>query len=151
VDTSADKLETAKKMGADEGLLSGDEAVARVKDITNGQGAELVLDLVAVNPTLAMAAQMARALGHLTIVGVGTAALPVNFSNPPHECSVASPFWGSIPELMESSSSPKRKDPDARRTLSDRPRRRGLPAPSRRQNPRTRRHHTQQLTEGSAK
>ena len=101
VDTSADKLETAKKMGADEGLLSGDEAVARVKDITKGQGAELVLDLVAVNPTLAMAAQMARALGHLTIVGVGTAALPVNFSNPPHECSVASPFWGSIPELIE--------------------------------------------------
>jgi alcohol dehydrogenase, propanol-preferring len=101
VDTSADKLEIAKQMGADLGLFSGDEAVTRVKDITGGQGAELVLDLVAVNPTLAMAAQMARVLGHLTIVGVGNAALPVNFASPPHECSVASPFWGSIPELIE--------------------------------------------------
>jgi alcohol dehydrogenase, propanol-preferring len=101
VDTSADKLEIAKQMGADLGLCSGDEAVTRVKDITGGQGAELVLDLVAVNPTLAMAAQMARVLGHLTIVGVGNAALPVNFASPPHECSVASPFWGSIPELIE--------------------------------------------------
>jgi propanol-preferring alcohol dehydrogenase len=48
-----------------------------------------------------MAAQMARALGHLTIVGLGGGALPVNFFSLPHECSVASPFWGSIPELIE--------------------------------------------------
>jgi propanol-preferring alcohol dehydrogenase len=101
VDTSADKLATAKKLGADDGLLSGDDAVTRINNLTRGQGAELVLDLVAVNPTLAMAAQMARVLGHLTIVGVGTAALPVNFASPPHECCVTSPFWGSIPELIE--------------------------------------------------
>ena len=101
VDTSADKLKIAKKMGADEGLVSGDDAVKRIKVITRGQGAELVLDLVGVNSTLAMAAQMARVLGHLTIVGLGNAALPVNFNSPPQECSVASPFWGSIPELIE--------------------------------------------------
>jgi alcohol dehydrogenase, propanol-preferring len=69
--------------------------------MTREQGAELVLDLVGVNSTLQMAAQMARMLGHLTIVGVGGGALPVNFFSPPHECSVASPFWGSIPELLE--------------------------------------------------
>ena len=48
-----------------------------------------------------MAAQVARVLGHLTIVGLGSGALPVNFRSPPHECSVASPYWGFIPELME--------------------------------------------------
>jgi alcohol dehydrogenase, propanol-preferring len=101
VDTSVDKLEIAKTFGADETLISGDNAVKRIKDITKGQGAELVLDLVAVNATLAMAAQAARVLGHLTIVGVGNATLPVSFTSPPHECSVASPFWGSIPELIE--------------------------------------------------
>jgi alcohol dehydrogenase, propanol-preferring len=101
VDTSADKLEIAKKVGADEGRFSGDDALTRIKDLTGGHGAELVLDLVAVNATLVMVAQMARVLGHLTIVGVGAAALSVNFSSPPHECSVASPFWGSIPELIE--------------------------------------------------
>ncbi len=101
VDTASGKLEMAKRMGADEGFLSGDKAVKHIKEITRGQGAELVLDFVGVNPTLQMAAQMARVLGHLTIVGLGEGALPVNFFSPPHECSVASPFWGSIPELME--------------------------------------------------
>ena len=101
VDTSADKLKIAKKMGADEALISGDDAVKRIKDITRRQGAEVVLDFVGVNSTLTMAAQVARVLGHLTIVGLGNAALPVHFNSPPKECSVASPFWGSIPELIE--------------------------------------------------
>jgi propanol-preferring alcohol dehydrogenase len=101
VDTAPAKLETAREMGADEALLSGDDAVKRVKDMTGGQGAHLVLDMVGVNPTLAMAAQMARTLGHLTIVGLGGGVLPVNFHTLPHECSVASPYWGSVPELME--------------------------------------------------
>jgi propanol-preferring alcohol dehydrogenase len=101
VDTSEEKLKLAKALGADEVLVSGHDAVTRIKDITRGLGAELVLDLVGVGPTLNMAAQVARILGHLTIVGVGNAALPVNFSSPPHECAVASPFWGSIPELLE--------------------------------------------------
>jgi alcohol dehydrogenase, propanol-preferring len=101
VDTSPAKLETAKKMGADEALVSGDDAVKRIKDITHGQGANLVLDMVGVNPTLKMAAQISRVLGHVTIVGLGGGALPVNFHSPAKECSVASPYWGSITELME--------------------------------------------------
>ncbi|WP_431904891.1 NAD(P)-dependent alcohol dehydrogenase [Nonomuraea sp. bgisy101] len=101
VDTAAGKLEIAKRMGADEALLSGDQAVTRIMDMTRQQGAQLVLDMVRIDPTLRMAAQVARVLGHLTIVGLGGGALPVNFSSPPHECSVASPYWGSIPELME--------------------------------------------------
>ncbi|MGW3354827.1 NAD(P)-dependent alcohol dehydrogenase [Streptomyces bungoensis] len=101
VDTDTGKLETAKRMGADEALLSGDEAIARILDLTDHQGAQLVLDMVGVDPTLRMAAQVARVLGHLTIVGLGGGALPVNFSSPPHECSVASPYWGSLTELMD--------------------------------------------------
>jgi alcohol dehydrogenase, propanol-preferring len=101
VDTSAAKLETAKKMGADEVLLSGDDAVKRIKEITRSQGANLVLDMVGVKPTLEMAAKVSRVLGHVTIVGLGGGTLPVNFHSPAKECSVAAPYWGSIPELME--------------------------------------------------
>ncbi|MER6271760.1 NAD(P)-dependent alcohol dehydrogenase [Streptomyces sp900105755] len=101
VDTDAGKLETAERMGADEALLSGDEAITRIRDMTARQGAQLVLDMVGTDPTLRMAAQVARVLGHLTIVGLGGGALPVDFSSPPHECSVASPYWGSLTELME--------------------------------------------------
>jgi alcohol dehydrogenase, propanol-preferring len=101
VDTSAAKLETAKKMGADEVLLSGDDAVKRIKEITRSQGANLVLDMVGVKPTLEMAAKVSRVLGHVTIVGLGGGTLPVNFHSPAKECSVAAPYWGSIPELLE--------------------------------------------------
>jgi alcohol dehydrogenase, propanol-preferring len=101
VDTAPDKLATAKRMGADEALISGDDAVTPIKGITGGQGAQLVLDMVGVDPTLRMAAQIARVRGDLTIVGLGGGALPVNFASPPHECSVASPYWGSIGELMD--------------------------------------------------
>jgi alcohol dehydrogenase, propanol-preferring len=101
VDTSAAKLETAKKMGADEVLLSGDDAVKRIKEMTRSQGANLVLDMVGVKSTLEMAAKVSRVLGHVTIVGLGGGTLPVNFHSPAKECSVAAPYWGSIPELME--------------------------------------------------
>jgi propanol-preferring alcohol dehydrogenase len=101
VDTSVDKLATAKQMGADETLLSGDDAIKRIKDMTGGQGAGVVLDMVGADGTLKMAAQVARALGHVTIVGLGGGALPVNFFNLPRECSVAAPYWGSITELIE--------------------------------------------------
>ena len=101
MDTSPAKLETAKHIGADETLISGAGAVQRVKEITRGQGANLVLDMVGITPTLEMAVQISRVLGHVTIVGLGGGALPVNFHSPAKECSVASPYWGSIPELME--------------------------------------------------
>ena len=79
VDTANEKLETALQMGADAGLLSGDAAVSGIMGMTHGQGAEVVLDFVGINQTLQMAAQLARVLGHLTIVGIGGGALPVNF------------------------------------------------------------------------
>jgi propanol-preferring alcohol dehydrogenase len=101
VDTSPAKLETAKLMGADETVLSGADAVRRVKAITRGRGADLVLDMVGMAATLEMAAQISRVLGHITVVGLGGGALPVNFHSPAKECSVAAPYWGSVPELMD--------------------------------------------------
>jgi len=97
LDTSDEKLKIAKSMGADEVLLSGDAVVKRIKDITKGQGAELVLDMVGVAPTLKMSAEVARVLGHLTIVGLGSAAVPVNFRGLALECLVAAPYGGYMP------------------------------------------------------
>ena len=152
VDTRPDKLEIAKKVGADEGLFSGDEAVTRIKDITGGQGAELVLDLVAVDPTLAMAAQMARVLGHLTIVGVGNAAPARQLLQPAARVFGSLTVLGFHPRADRSHQPrPDGQDPDARRALPAGPRRRGLSAPPRRQDPGTRRHHTPQLTKACRK
>ncbi len=118
----------------------------RIKDITKAQGAELVLDLVGVNPTLTMAAQVSRVLGHITIVGLGNAALPVNFNSPAKECSVASPFWGTIPELIEVISLAQTgKIKMLVEHFAARRRGARLPPAPRRQNSGTRCHHTQQL------
>ncbi len=101
IDSAADKRAAALAMGADEALEPGDAAIARVKEATGGQGAQLVLDVVGADETLAMAAAMGRTLGHITIVGLAGGALPVNFYTVPHECSVCSPYWGSAGELAE--------------------------------------------------
>ena len=66
-------------MGADEALLSGDSAVKRIKDMTRGQGANLVLDMVGVNPTFRWRRRSRGCSAIVTIVGLGGGALPVNF------------------------------------------------------------------------
>jgi propanol-preferring alcohol dehydrogenase len=101
VDTAESKLATARELGADIAVVSGEDAVAAVRTATGGQGAQLVLDIVGIDSTLQMAAQMGRTLGHITIVGIGGGTMPVSFYTVPHECSVTSPYWGSIPELLE--------------------------------------------------
>ncbi|GHA63439.1 hypothetical protein GCM10010345_79530 [Streptomyces canarius] len=57
VDTDAGKLETARRLGADEALLSG---------ATRRSRASGTPDMVGVDPTLRIAAQVARVLGHLS-------------------------------------------------------------------------------------
>jgi propanol-preferring alcohol dehydrogenase len=101
LDSSADKLSIAKQMGADDGLLSDDTAVERIRHVTHGRGADVVLDMVGAKATLEIAAQVSRVLGHVTIVGLGGGALPVNFFSPARECSVASTYWAFITELIE--------------------------------------------------
>ena len=68
----------------------------------------------------------------------------MNFYSPAHECSVASPFWGTIPELIEVISlaqTGKIKMLVEHFPLDDAAR--GLPPPARRQDPGTRSHHTE--------
>ena len=147
VDTSEDKLKIAKKMGADEVLISGDDAVKRIKDITKGQGAELVLDLVGVNPTLThgrTGGPGARAPHHRRSRQRGPAG---QLLQPTARMLCRVTVLGLHPRADRGDQPrPDRQDQDARRTL--RPRRCGarLPPAARRQDPGTRRHHTERLT-----
>jgi propanol-preferring alcohol dehydrogenase len=102
VDSRARALATARDVGATHTVASGaDDAVAQLLDISKGRGADVVLDFVGVDATLALGAQVVRQLGHLTIVGIGGGTLPVSFFSVPYEASVATTYWGSITELME--------------------------------------------------
>jgi propanol-preferring alcohol dehydrogenase len=101
VDVSERKLDTAKAVGADAVVLSDARAAEHVRELTHGAGAALVLDIVGSDDTLRLAATVARRLGHLTVVGIAGGTLPFSYLGIPTELSVASVFYGSIPELEE--------------------------------------------------
>ena len=70
---------------------------AEVRDATGGRGAEPVLDFVGSADTLAVAAAVARPLGHVAIVGAGGGTLACGYFGLPYEVSVSTTYWGSTP------------------------------------------------------
>ena len=101
VDANPAALELARSAGATHTVQPGEDATEQIREATRGRGADVVLDVVGVDDTLALGAAVARPLGHLTIVGIGGGTLGVNFFSVPYELSVATTYWGSLPELME--------------------------------------------------
>ncbi|QYG93532.1 NAD(P)-dependent alcohol dehydrogenase [Iamia sp. SCSIO 61187] len=101
VDQSDVALSLARDIGADHAVRSGPDAQAEVMEATGGRGAELVLDVVGVDATLALAAAVVGQVGHLTILGIGGGTLPVSFFGLPYEAAVATTYWGTVPELFE--------------------------------------------------
>lgn len=101
VDQRQDALRLAESVGAHHGVVSDGQAAATIRDLSGGQGADVVLDCVGVDATLALGAAASRMLGQLTIVGIGGGTLPVSFFTVPYEVSVATTYWGSLPELHE--------------------------------------------------
>jgi alcohol dehydrogenase, propanol-preferring len=101
VDQRQEALSLAQDVGAHVGVLSDDQAAEAIRDATGGQGADLVLDVVGVDATLALGAAVARQMGQLTILGIGGGTLPINFFSIAYEVSVATTYWGTLPELDE--------------------------------------------------
>jgi propanol-preferring alcohol dehydrogenase len=101
VDTRESALKLAKKHGADLTFVSGDDTVEKIREATGGRGADVVLDFVGADSTLAMGAASARQMGDLTIVGIAGGTLPLSFFSIPYEVSVQTTYWGSRPELVE--------------------------------------------------
>jgi len=101
VDLKPDALELARKVGADHAVESDDDAAQRIRDLTGGRGADVVIDFVGATPTLNLARGVARNLADVTIVGIAGGEVPVSFFSQPYEVSIATTYWGSRPELVE--------------------------------------------------
>lgn len=101
VDVDPAKLELATELGAHEVVASDESAASHVRGMTGGLGAELVLDVVGTDVTMALAAAVARVRGDLTVLGLGGGTLPVGFFSVPYEASIQTSYWGSAAELME--------------------------------------------------
>ena len=101
VDRREQALALAAKVGADHVVPASDDAAAHLLELTKGRGADVVVDIVGADDTLALGAAVLRPLGHLTIVGIAGGTLPVSFFGIGYEVSVATTYWGSYPELVE--------------------------------------------------
>jgi propanol-preferring alcohol dehydrogenase len=101
VDTSAEKLALAREVGADETVEPGEDAAERILELTGGRGAELVLDDVGADDTLALASEITRFEAHLTVVGLAGGKLQFAFGALPFESQLTIPYWGTAIELIE--------------------------------------------------
>ena len=101
VDPRDTARDLGKRSGADLVLAPGDDAAAEIREASRGLGADVVIDCVGSDETLALAAAGLRQLGDLTIVGLGGGTLPVSFFGVPYEASVQTTYWGNRAELAE--------------------------------------------------
>ncbi|MBO0731055.1 MAG: NAD(P)-dependent alcohol dehydrogenase [Acidimicrobiaceae bacterium] len=99
VDARAVALELARAAGAADCVEAGPDAATAIREATSGQGADVVLDFVGLDATMALAASVARPLGDVTIVGIGGGTLPVSFFSVPYEVSIQTTYWGNRWEL----------------------------------------------------
>lgn len=101
LDIGEDKLAFAKESGAHHAFPSDPAAADRVREVTDGKGAEVVFDFVAIQPTADLAAKMVRFESDIVMVGVADGVVPVGLFSLPFETSVRAPYWGTRPELFE--------------------------------------------------
>lgn len=69
VDLDPFKLETAKKVGADECLVSGSDTVEKVLELTAGEGVDIAMEVVGIGPTINLAIDVLKKGGSLGCVG----------------------------------------------------------------------------------
>ena len=70
---SAEKRELALRLGADFAFPGGEEAIRKLREATEGRGADVVIECTGMLPVLADAVHMARSGGRLLLFGIITA------------------------------------------------------------------------------
>ncbi|HEY7509262.1 MAG TPA: NAD(P)-dependent alcohol dehydrogenase [Vicinamibacteria bacterium] len=101
VDKDRGRLEAALGLGASAALASGSATADEIRAATSRLGAELVLDVVGSDDTLALGASVLRAEGRLALIGLAGGRLPFGFFGLPYGAQAATSYWGTIPELIE--------------------------------------------------
>ena len=103
VDTKKEALALAASLGADDQVEATDPptTAATLRQMTGGRGADVVLDCVGSETTLATAVAASRPLGDVTLIGIAGGTAPFGFFHVPYEVSLQSVYWGTRQELVE--------------------------------------------------
>ena len=102
IDTSPGARRLATELGADVVLDPSEvEVVSAIRELGGGEGAEVVIDFVGSDATLAMAKRVVKRRSVIVIVGLGLGTLPYSFLDFPAEVDLCTVNWGSRTELTE--------------------------------------------------
>jgi S-(hydroxymethyl)glutathione dehydrogenase/alcohol dehydrogenase len=103
IDLVPEKLEMAREMGATHFVGKSDDTVAEVRELSKG-GVDYSFEVVGLPKTMAMAVEMLRPGGLMTIVGVSpvNAEIPINgFNMLKNEWRIQGTYLGSSPGTRE--------------------------------------------------
>jgi len=95
---SPEKLALADELGADLGLLRGDEALV---ELGLGGPADVVFDFVGDDASLEYAVRNVAPGGLVSLVGEGGGRFEFSFDRVPVEASLTTTAWGSLADLRE--------------------------------------------------
>ncbi|WP_219461102.1 NAD(P)-dependent alcohol dehydrogenase [Nonomuraea rhizosphaerae] len=105
VDVDPARLRAARTYGADEALVSDGDVTAAILDLTGGVGADVVLDFVGSQATMAIGAATIASYGDLAVVGLagGTLAFggEITARGLPWGVTVSTPYGGTRRDLHE--------------------------------------------------
>lgn len=101
VDLRDDALRLARAAGAETAVPALDLSPEQLRSEVGRSGASVVLDCVASDATLGLAAGIVAVGGAIAYIGRAGGSLAVSPARLPFECSVMLPSWGSLPELTE--------------------------------------------------
>lgn len=101
-DVQGDRLERFRSQdGIHDAVLSDDQLVERLREATDGRGAEVVLDFVGADATLMAAQAISRPLGAIGFVGAAGGTAQVSWTTIARECEIFIPQGGTMSDLQE--------------------------------------------------
>ncbi len=102
VDTDPEKLKYAESRGAI-GILSNKKAVARILELTEGRGADVVIDFVGVQPSVNLAVSVIAQGGAIRFVGLGggSFAYTAGIVELPWGVNIERPYGGNRSDQRE--------------------------------------------------
>lgn len=101
IDTTEEKLERAKRLGADYVFMSDAETAGKIMELTGGRGVDAVVDCVAIKPTFELSKAITRSTGAIVIVGITADSMNVAFGIINGGVDVSVSIGGSLRHLKE--------------------------------------------------
>ncbi|KAL9109138.1 MAG: hypothetical protein Q9227_006229 [Pyrenula ochraceoflavens] len=101
VDVKEDRVQLARDLGADEGVVIGEAAAEVIGKLTEEKGCDGIVDFVGNDETLELASRVARSGGRITVVGLGGGSLKVGWRLLPIGCEFATSLGSTRHDLRQ--------------------------------------------------